>query len=171
MTTKSKRHGHDASASESLVDAQQKMLRSKDAPRGYMGRGTPEEQDAEAERYHKVLNPPEGEERPRRGLRPPMLGRDPEADVEGLEGGAASGNLASRVGFIPVQHPRARTASALHDALGEADSGDLTVDELEALAERVGLTVEGTGANDAVLKADFVRAMDDIRVEYPRAKS
>lgn len=142
---------------------------------GYVGTMTDEQREAEEDRLFDVLNVPD-DYKPSVGVAPTFLSRDPDAvaaDEEGDEGeeGAALGQTYSRVGSLSVEHPRARMASALHDRLKGHEPSSFTADELSAHAEKVGLSVDGSGANGAVVKADFVRAMDVLAGQYPRAAS
>jgi len=156
----------DAHDAEALIESTQHMLRTgKDAGVGYVGTMSPEQSTAEEARLHAIVNS-EADKLYRPSVSVPM-GRDPNADVSMLEDDSPL-PLASRVGSRAVEHPRARTASAMHDQLRGRAPSDLTADELSALAEKVGLQVEeGTGANGAVLKSDFVQAMDALGAAHP----
>lgn len=77
---------------------------------------------------------------------------------------------ARRVGFMPYDDPRARIASAMHDALGERKPSDLTVSELAAIAEDVGMFVEGSGDGGRLLHADYVREVQRLARAYPRRR-
>jgi 2-oxoglutarate dehydrogenase E2 component (dihydrolipoamide succinyltransferase) len=50
---------------------------------------------------------------------------------------------------------------AAEDAAGEDDLSSKNVEELEAIAEERGITVEGTGKDGNVLKGDLLSALSD----------
>lgn len=158
----------DVTDVDAMVEAQNTSMQHPDA-RGYLGVMSQEDKEAMDAHQTALSNAAPVSTTRHTGVAPAMLGRDPDAEVEMLEEGEGAGPDASRVGFRSVQHPRARTASALHDALGDSDASSLTADELRELTEGAGLTVEGTGVNGAVLKSDLLQAVADVRAEYPRA--
>jgi hypothetical protein len=159
----------DPTDADAMVNAQQRSMTEPEA-RGYLGTMTQEQKEA-LDAAQTAASNHKSDKQYRPTVAAPMLGRDPNADTDALDDdddAARMGN-ASRVGFRTVQHPRARTADALHDALGDTDGSDLTVDELAGLTDRAGLTVEGTGATGSVLKSDLLQAIAGVRAEFPRA--
>lgn len=152
---------------EELLEAQQESLDTGvGLGVGYVGTMSPDEKAKEADRLEGIVNHAEDKNyRPR--VAPPVLGRDPDADDLAMEEGGESGPSSSRVGFRSVVHPRASLASAMHDWLDGARPSDVSADELSEYAGKVGMNVEASGANGAVLKSDLVRAFDDLASEYP----
>lgn len=173
---KSKKHSEPTEAladatPDEVLEAQQKMLETGEgAGVGYIGTMSPEEKDALAAELHdKVNDASDSDYNPR--VAPAFLGRDPDADFSDMdmEEGEEIGTPGSRVGFATVPHPRSRMAAAMHDGLSGYAPSEMNADELSSLAEKVGMEVNGTGANGTVLKADLVRAMDGLAAEYPAA--
>ena len=157
---------HEAAndAQAAIESVQHSQTTGRDLGVGYVGTMSPEQSTAEEARLHAIVNS-ETDKDYRPSVSVPM-GRDPNADVSMLEDDSPL-PLASRVGFRAVEHPRARMASAMHDQLRGRAPSDLTADELSAVAEKVGLQVEGTGASGAPLTSDFVQAMDALAGAHP----
>lgn len=155
----------DATPDEQL-EAQQEMLDSgKGAGTGYVGTMSADERAAEADRLDAIVNhDSDSSYTPR--VAPAVLGRHEDAEIETDEG-EEIGVPGSRVGFTTVLHPRAGRARAMHDWLDGAKPSELTSEELSGYAEKVGMSVEATGANGQTLKSDLVRAFDDLAAEYP----
>lgn len=104
-----------------------------------------------------------------KNYRPQLLvpmGRAADADVSMLEDDSELPS-AQRVGTRSVEHPRARMASAMHEWLDGSKPSAFSADELSAAAEKFGMQVDGTGADGAVVKTDFVRAMDALGAQFP----
>lgn len=159
----------DGTDAEAIVAAQQEMLRTgKGAGWGYVSSLSAEDKAAEEQRTDEQVNSPD-DQYEATGVAPIALGRDPDADHSDMEldEGEEIGVPGSRVGFATVSHPRARQASALHDHLKGYAPSELSFDELHDAATAVGMNVEGSGKDGAILKADFVQAMDGLLAQYP----
>lgn len=165
----SKPEAVDGTDAEALVAAQQEMLQTgKGAGWGYVSSSSGEDKAKEEQRKDEQVNSPD-DQYVATGVAPVALGRDPDADHSDMEldEGEEIGVPGSRVGFATVSHPRARQASALHDHLKGYAPSELSFDELHTAAEGIGMNVEGSGKDGAVLKADFVQAMDGLLAQYP----